>query len=48
MHELHEREEERRRSYSFDGRHGQFSFSRVMAMLHKDSGITGDAFRVFW
>ncbi|MFD8375297.1 hypothetical protein ACFV2Z_31695 [Streptomyces sp. NPDC059688] len=47
VHELWE-PEERRRSYNFGGRHGQFSFERVLAMLQKDSGITGDDFRVFW
>ncbi|MFE0472387.1 MarR family transcriptional regulator [Streptomyces sp. NPDC058947] len=49
VHELLEFEESgRRRSYSFGGRHGQFSFERVLAMLKKDSGITGDDFRVFF
>ncbi|WP_103535989.1 helix-turn-helix domain-containing protein [Streptomyces sp. SM11] len=37
-----------RRTYSLGGRHGQFSFERVLAMLSGDSGITGDAFRVFF
>ncbi|MGW3152135.1 MarR family transcriptional regulator [Streptomyces sp. NPDC001177] len=49
VHELWEPDEVgRRRSYSFGGRHGQFSFDRVLAMLEKDSGITGDDFRVFF
>ncbi|MEU0770661.1 MarR family transcriptional regulator [Streptomyces albogriseolus] len=49
VHELWEHDgEERRRSYAFGGRHGQFSFPRVMAMLQADSGITGDEFRLFW
>lgn len=49
VHELVEFEEaSRRRSYSFGGRHGQFSFERVLAMLEKSSGITGDDFRVFF
>ncbi|MGW7401756.1 MarR family transcriptional regulator [Streptomyces cyaneofuscatus] len=50
VHELWEGDEgtDSRRSYSFGGRHGQFSFERVLAMLSADSGITGDAFRVFF
>ncbi|MDX3343800.1 helix-turn-helix domain-containing protein [Streptomyces baarnensis] len=50
VHELWEPEEGggQRRTYNLGGRHGQFSFERVLAMLHVDSGITGDAFRVFW
>lgn len=50
VHELWEPEKESgpRRSYNLGGRHGQFSLDRVSAMLHRDSGITGDAFRVFW
>lgn len=51
VHELWEPEEEdggQRRTYNLGGRHGQFSFERVLAMLDGDSGITGDAFRVFW
>ncbi|MCX4400136.1 MarR family transcriptional regulator (plasmid) [Streptomyces sp. NBC_00053] len=41
-------EDSARRSYSFGGRYGQFSFERVLAMLSADSGLTGDAIRVFW
>ncbi|MFF0205980.1 MarR family transcriptional regulator [Streptomyces sp. NPDC005017] len=41
-------DEDDRRSYSFGGRHGQFSFPRVLAMLAAESGITGDQFRLFW
>ncbi|MGW0885303.1 MarR family transcriptional regulator [Streptomyces sp. NPDC002671] len=49
VHELWEPEEDdSRRPYAFGGRHGQFSFSRVKAMLAKDSGITGDDLRVFF
>ncbi|MER6570281.1 helix-turn-helix domain-containing protein [Streptomyces sp. NPDC001093] len=50
IHELWEirEEDDPRRSYAFGGRHGQFSFARIMAMLAKDSGITGDDFRVFF
>ncbi|MGJ5756524.1 MarR family transcriptional regulator [Streptomyces puniciscabiei] len=50
IHELWEPEDkdDLRRSYAFGGRHGQFSFARVMAMLAKGSGITGDDFRVFF
>ncbi|WP_234444186.1 helix-turn-helix domain-containing protein [Streptomyces sp. NRRL S-1868] len=48
VHELWEPEDEKRRSYQFGGRHGQFSFARILDMLAKDSGITGDDFRVFW
>ncbi|MFJ9813378.1 hypothetical protein ACIRTB_34685 [Streptomyces sp. NPDC101158] len=47
VHELWE-EERRRLTYEFGGRHGQFSFPRVMEMLAGESGITGDAFRVFF
>ncbi|MBV1940797.1 MarR family transcriptional regulator [Streptomyces sp. BV286] len=47
VHELYDAEENRR-SYSFGGRHGQFSFERVLAMLAADSGITGDEFRLFF
>src|SRR5690606_5538468 len=49
VHELWEPDgEERRRSYQFGGRHGQFSFVRVLEMLEADSGITGDDFKLFW
>lgn len=49
VHELWEPdEEEKRRAYALGGRHGQFSFSRILDMLSADSGITGDDFRVFW
>ncbi|WP_234431865.1 MULTISPECIES: hypothetical protein [unclassified Streptomyces] len=37
----------RRISYNMGGRHGQFSIPRVMEMLSKESGLTGDAIRVF-
>ncbi|MFE7968257.1 MarR family transcriptional regulator [Streptomyces cellulosae] len=48
VHELWEPDEkEQRRTYSF-GRYGQFSFAQVLAMLSKDSGITGDDLRVFF
>ncbi|MFI8201024.1 MarR family transcriptional regulator [Streptomyces sp. NPDC085942] len=43
-----EKEGSPRRNYSLGGRYGQFSLERVSAMLRHDSGITGDAFRVFW
>ena len=49
VHELRELgETSNRRPYSFGGRFGQFSFDRVLAMLGKDSGITGDDLRVFF
>ncbi len=50
VHELVEQEDEGvpRRSYAFGGRHGQFSFERVLAMLAADSGITGNEFRLFF
>lgn len=50
VHELLEPEGEGapRRSYAFGGRHGQFSFERVLAMLAADSGITGNEFRLFF
>jgi len=50
VHELWEpdEEEKRRSNYQLGGRHGQFSFARILDMLAKDSGITGDDFRVFW
>ncbi|MEV7420974.1 MarR family transcriptional regulator [Streptomyces sp. NPDC089919] len=37
----------RRIAYNLGGRHGQFSVLRVMEMLSKESGLTGDAIRVF-
>ncbi|MET9774586.1 helix-turn-helix domain-containing protein [Streptomyces sp. NPDC006367] len=49
VHELLEQDEDvPRRSYAFGGRHGQFSFERVLAMLSADSGITGNEFRLFF
>lgn len=49
VHELWEpNEEEKRRSYALGGRHGQFSFSRILEMLSAESGVTGDDFRLFW
>ncbi|MGW7256842.1 MarR family transcriptional regulator [Streptomyces sp. NPDC054834] len=49
VHELREPDDaEKRRTYSFGGRHGQISFERVMAILSKDSGLTGDDIRVFF
>ncbi|GGR59473.1 MarR family transcriptional regulator [Streptomyces griseomycini] len=49
VHELWEPDDEsRRRSYQFGGRHGQFSFARILEMLAAESGITGDDFRLFW
>ncbi|MCY0938426.1 MarR family transcriptional regulator [Streptomyces sp. H34-S4] len=48
VHELHEQEDPLRRSYNLGGRFGQFSFERIMAMLGKESGITGDDLRVFF
>ncbi|WP_327258192.1 MarR family transcriptional regulator [Streptomyces sp. NBC_01244] len=49
IYELRETQEpDPRRSYNFGGRHGQISFPRVMAMLAKESGLTGDDIRVFF
>ncbi|MFD3908979.1 MarR family transcriptional regulator [Streptomyces californicus] len=51
VHEFLEADESKggpRRNYQLGGRYGQFSLERVSAMLHHESGITGDAFRVFW